>query len=261
MNYPSDITLEQYEEIRPLLETFKGNTKPRRISLYQVLCAIFYLLNTGCQWRMIPHDFPKWTTCYYYFRQWKQKDDEVEESLFDQILTRLVRESRVNEERKEKTSFCIIDSQSVKNAASAKSKGYDAGKKTSGIKRHIGVDTQGRPHFIHITTAEVTDRNGAVEGIDKNMENLSEVIRFLADGGYSGENFKNNIKRLIGADVKVIKRKQKGKFTVLAFRWIVERSFAWIEKFRRPGVSHFHGNASILFIILSTESLIISHLY
>ena len=233
MDYPSDITPEQYEEIRPLLEDFKADTKPRKISLYEVLCAIFYLLRTGCQWRMMPHDFPKWATCYYYFRQWKQKDDELDESLLDQILAKLVKASRVDEERKEKTSFCIIDSQSVKNAASAKSKGYDAGKKISGIKRHIGVDTQGRPHFIHVTTADVTDRNGAIEGIEKNMKNLSAVIRFLADSGYSGDNFKNEVEQLIGADVKVVKRKQKGKFAVLAFRWIVERSFAWIEKFRR----------------------------
>ena len=182
---------------------------------------------------MMPHDFPKWATCYYYFRQWKQKDDELDESLLDQILAKLVTASRVDEERKEKTSFCIIDSQSVKNAASAKSKGYDAGKKISGIKRHIGVDTQGRPHFIHVTTADVTDRNGAIEGIEENMENLSVVIRFLADSGYSGDNFKDEVEQLIGADVKVVKRKQKGKFAVLAFRWIVERSFAWIEKFRR----------------------------
>ena len=119
---------------------------------------------------MMPHDFPKCATCYCYFRQWKQKDDEFDESLLDQILAKLVKESRVNEERKEKTSFCIIDSQSVKNAASSKSKGYDAGKKISGIKRHIGVDTQGRPYFIHVTTADVTDRNGAIEGIEKNME-------------------------------------------------------------------------------------------
>ena len=82
-------------------------------------------------------------------------------------------------------------------------------------------------------TADVTDRNGAIEGIEKNMETLSAVIRFLADSGYSGDNFKNEVEQLIGADVKVVKRKQKGKFAVLAFRWIVERSFAWIEKFRR----------------------------
>ena len=111
MDYPSDITPEQYEEIRPLLEDFKADTKPRKISLYEVLYAIFYLLRTGCQWRMMPHDFPKWATCYYYFRQWKQKDDELDESLLDQILAKLVKASRVDEERKEKTSFCIIDSQ------------------------------------------------------------------------------------------------------------------------------------------------------
>ncbi|GFQ64323.1 hypothetical protein TNCT_662311 [Trichonephila clavata] len=128
-NYPSDISREQFEKIRPILESSRKKTRPRNLDLYEVFCAVLIVLKSCCQWRMLPKDFPK----------------------------------------KEKTSFCIIDAQSVKNTDTAEEKGYDAGKKISGIKRHIAVDTQGLPHAIHITTAEATDRSSAVEKAEKNL--------------------------------------------------------------------------------------------
>lgn len=97
----------------------------------------------------------------------------------------MVTEIRTNDCRSEKTSFCIVDSQSVKNTDRAENKGYDAGKKISGIKRHIAVDTQGLPHAILITTANVTDREGAVRMLDAEAKQLSEVQNILVDGGYS----------------------------------------------------------------------------
>ena len=121
----------------------------------------------------------------------------------------------------------------MKNTESAKEKGYDAGKKVSGIKRHIAVDTQGLPHSIHITTAEKTDRSGAIEMFEKTKENLVDVVNVLADGGYSGANFADEIKRIIDATVEVVKRNELHKFVVLPKRWVVERSFSWLEKCRR----------------------------
>jgi len=135
--------------------------------------------------------------------------------------------------RKDKTSFGIIDAQSVQNADTAEEKGYDAGKKVSGIKRHIVVDTMGLPHAIIVTTANITDRNGAIEMITLNLDNLSCVRKFLVDGGYSGENFANAVKELCGADVEVVKRNELHKFVVLPQRWVVERSFGWLDKARR----------------------------
>jgi transposase len=132
-----------------------------------------------------------------------------------------------------KTSFCIIDSQSVKNTDSAEQKGYDAGKKISGIKRHIAVDTQGLPHAILVTTADVTDRDGAVLMVGDARDNLSEVKNLLGDGGYTGNNFAMRIAGLIGATVQVVKRNELHKFVVLPKRWIVERTFAWLEKCHR----------------------------
>ena len=103
----------------------------------------------------------------------------------------------------------------------------------SGIKRHIAVDTNGMPHAISVTTANVTDRNGALCLIEKNKEHLSEVSNILVDGGYSGEKFANSVKALLGCEVEVAKRSELHKFAVIPKRWVVERSFGWLEKCRR----------------------------
>ena len=140
---------------------------------------------------------------------------------------------RIKDGRKPKTSFGIVDAQSVKNTETAHTKGYDGGKKVSGIKRHILVDTQGIPHAITITAANVTDREGALEMIEKHKENLSSVQALLVDGGYTGEPFREAVKRRIGASVEVAKRNELHTFVVIPKRWVVERSFSWLEKCRR----------------------------
>jgi len=131
------------------------------------------------------------------------------------------------------TSFLIVDAQSVKNTDSADEKGYDAGKKVSGIKRHIAVDTQGLPQAVAVTTAEVTDRNGALEAFDRCLDNLKEVKNVLVDGGYSGKPFAEAVEKKLGATVEVAKRNQLHTFEVMPKRWVVERSFGWLEKCRR----------------------------
>ena len=123
--------------------------------------------------------------------------------------------------------------QSVKNTDTAGHKGYDAGKKVSGIKRHIAVDTQGLPHAIHVTTADVTDRAGALAMFDRRRDGLSQVQNVLVDGGYTGKPFATAVQGLLGAAVEVVKRNELHTFVVLPKRWVVERSFAWLEKCRR----------------------------
>ena len=140
---------------------------------------------------------------------------------------------RIKDGRKEKTGFCIIDAQSVKNTDTAQEKGYDAGKKVSGIKRHIAVDTQGLPHAIAVTTANVTDRAGALEAFSLHKKALSEVQNVLADSAYSGENFAASVQEMLGATVEIVKRNEVHRFVVMPKRWVVERSFAWLEKCRR----------------------------
>jgi transposase len=127
----------------------------------------------------------------------------------------------------------IVDAQSVKNTDTAREKGYDAGKKISGIKRHIAVDTNGLPHAIEVTTANVTDRDGAILMTKRSKENLSKVKKLLVDGGYSGKKFATAIKKIIRTEVEVVKRSDLHKFVVIPKRWVVERSFAWLEKCRR----------------------------
>lgn len=121
----------------------------------------------------------------------------------------------------------------MKNTDSAREKGYDAGKKVSGIKRHIAVDTNGLPHGIGVTTADVTDRDGAITMGQGAKENLSDVQNILVDGGYTGETFAQKIKTILGATVQVVKRNELHTFKVLPQRWVVERSFGWLEKCRR----------------------------
>ena len=127
----------------------------------------------------------------------------------------------------------IVDAQSVKNTDTAREKGYDAGKKISGIKRHIAVDTNGLLHGVKVTTANVTDRDGAILLSKESKGNFSLVEKMLVDSGYSGEKFAVVIKKTIDAVVEVVKRNELHKFKVLPRRWVVERSFAWLEKCRR----------------------------
>lgn len=107
------------------------------------------------------------------------------------------------------------------------------GKKISGIKIHIGVDTCGRPHAILVTTADLNDREGAIQMIEKDMRNLSAVLKVMVDGGYTGDNFAFEIKDMLGAEVEVVKRNELRTFSVLPKRWVVERTFAWLDLFRR----------------------------
>jgi len=173
----------------------------------------------------------------------------------------LVGEAPTQSGRKTTTSFVIVDAQSVKNTDTAENKGYDAGKKVSGIKRHIAVDSNGLPHAILVTTANVTDRDGAIEMFIASKNNLSSVISVMVDGGYSGEKFAQNIKDLIGADVEVAKRNELHTFAVIPKRWVVERSFAWLEKCRRLWKNCERKiNTSLQFVTLAFIVLLIKRL-
>ena len=121
----------------------------------------------------------------------------------------------------------------MKNSDTAGSKGYDAGKKVSGIKRHLAVDTQGLPHAVAITTADVSDRKGAELAFEHCAEELQAVKSVLADGGYIGEDFADEVLGTLGATVQIAKRNELHTFEVIPQRWIVERSFSWLEKCRR----------------------------
>lgn len=189
------------------------------------------MLKSGCQWRMLPADFPKWRSVHAYFQIWSKK--EKAPSILEEVLKKKVGVVRINNGRSERTSMIIVDAQSVKNTDTAREKGYDAGKKISGIKRHIAVDTNGLPHAIEVTTANISDRDGVILLSKNAKKNLSDVKNVLVDGGYRGEKFAAHIKDILGARVEVVKRNELHTFVVLPKRWVVERSFGWLEKCRR----------------------------
>ena len=125
--YPSDISREEYALIREDLEGAKKRTRPRKYDLYDVFCAVLYVIQGGIQWRMLPNDYPQWQSVYYYFRVWSEKD-EAGVSILDRVLQKLVKQKRNEDSRRDKTTFGIVDAQSVQNADTAEEKGYDAGK-------------------------------------------------------------------------------------------------------------------------------------
>ena len=126
--YPSDITREEFEEIRPELENAKQKTRPRVYDLYDIFCAVLYLLKEGCTWRAIPHDFPKWQNVRYHYDTWAEAGDDGI-SLLDKIKQRLVKKARTEVGRDEATTMIIVDSKSTQNSDTGGTKGYDAGKK------------------------------------------------------------------------------------------------------------------------------------
>jgi len=126
--YPSDITREQYELVRHDLENFKKATRPRNYDLYDILCAILYIVKEGCTWRALPGDFPDWSSVYYYFRIWSTKY-EMGKSLLDRILVDLIVLERLSNDKEPKPTIIIVDSKSIQNADTAEVKGYDGGKK------------------------------------------------------------------------------------------------------------------------------------
>ena len=231
-NYPSDISFVQFSLVASELDSLKKKTKPKTVRPYDVFCAICYVLKGGIQWRMLPSDFPNWNTVYYYYRMWT-KVDESGTSAFERLLQKIVRLLRFDALKLESPSVCIIDSKSVKNADTAQKKGYDGGKKVSGIKVHAATDSLGLPHMIYVTTANVMDRDGAIEMLSNYINKLSKIEKFLVDKGYSGDNFANAVKELCDASIEVSTQKKKTYFVPEGNRWVVERSFGWLSKARR----------------------------
>ncbi len=127
--YPSDITREQFELIKHHLETARKVTHPREFDIYDVFCGVLYRLREGCRWRSLPHDFPKWKTCYYHYDTWRSAK-EGEESILDRVLRELVENERIINGREPQTTMTIIDSKTIQNTDTAEEKGYDAGKKS-----------------------------------------------------------------------------------------------------------------------------------
>ncbi|WP_105310495.1 IS5 family transposase, partial [Lactiplantibacillus plantarum] len=232
-DYPSNISRAQFALIQPDLENFRKHTRPRRYDLYDVFNAILYSLTTVCQWRELPHDFPEWHTVYRYYDMWRDKPDPTADSLLESLLKNCVASYRFAQGRLARTSFVIVDAQSVKTTDLTKNSGYDGGKKIPGIKRHLAVDINGLPMAVHVTTANVSERDGANALLALNKSQFDLVQRVMADGGYTGNNFAQSVQAMINAEVIIAKQSDLRHGQVTPQRWVIERSFSWLGKYRR----------------------------
>jgi len=226
--YPSDLSDAEYEKIQPHLPQPKTKRGRKRVHpLREVLNAIFYVLRTGCAWRMLPHDFPPWKTIYHYFRRWRQ--DGTWERLNAVLRTAV----RVAEGREPEPSAAIVDSQSVKTTETPGVRGYDAGKKVNGRKRHILVDTLGLLLMVVVHAANLQDRDGARTVFEKVKGKFARLQLIWADGGYAGK-LVDWVKDVCGWVLTIVKRPEgMTGFQVLPRRWVVERTFAWLGRYRR----------------------------
>src|SRR6476620_3987672 len=248
-SYPTNVSNSQWQIISKYLDVERN----RKYELREIVNAILYLVKTGCQWRMLPGDFPKWTIVYYYFSVWKKNET------FEQIHEFLVEKIRKQHNKNEEPSVGIIDAQSVKNTlVSSQDKGFDAGKKVKGIKRHIIVDTLGLILAVVIQSASVQDRDGAISVIDALTENWKKIIKIFADSGYRGELI-STVKHRFKIELEIIKRNELHTFKVLPKRWIVERTFAWIDTNRRNSKNYERLNdTSVAMVHLSAIRIMLN---
>jgi transposase len=231
--YPSDVNRVQFELIRPLLEGVRKRTKPRTVDLYEVFNAVLYLLKSGCQWSILPEGFPNWRTVHSYFAKWSAADQDGV-SVLERALKKSVGETREKLGRNAMTGFLIVDAQSVKNTGSAEQKGCDAGKKVSGISRHIAVDTQGMPYTIAVDHGRGDGQQRRV-GCHRPVQAKSGVGRErVGRWRLYGRTLADGVMERLKATVQVVKRNELHTFAVLPKRWVVECSFGWLEKCRRP---------------------------
>lgn len=220
--YPTDLNDMQWQ----VIENIQSDKRQREHSLRIIWNAIFYVNVTGCQWRMLPTDFPPWPAVYYYFRNWKRN------GLILQVHDALVELTRKNAGKNVTPSIGIIDSQSVKTTSvDGEERGYDAGKKTKGRKRHIVVDTMGLIICVMVHSAEIQDRDGAKLIMDKIKHDLVQLVKIFADGGYAGK-LVDYATKAYSWIIEIVKRNDTG-FKILPKRWIVERTFSWINNARR----------------------------
>ncbi len=225
--YPSDLTDEQWMRLAPHLPKAQLRGAPRRVKLRELINALLYLSRTGCQWRMLPHDLPEWETVYAYFSHWRG------DGTWERLNRELRIEVRVSEGKDPEPSAAILNSQSVKGTESSDQAGYDAGKKVSGIKRHVLVDTLGLLLKIMVLTADIQDRDGARTLLEKIKGFLPRLQKIWADGGYAGA-LVDWVQQTCGWILEIVKRSDLVKgFEVLPHRWIVERTFGWFNRARR----------------------------
>ncbi len=232
--YPSDTTDEQWQALQPevtavMAELVQVSGRPMDHDLRAMLDAVFYVARNGIEWRALPVDFPPHAAVYKFFERWTQR------GLPQTLVHRLRGKLRVHQGRSAEPTAAIADSQIVKAAdtVSKDSRGFHGGKKINGRGRHVAVDVEGWLLGIVVTGAQISDRAGARLLVMRLLNVFTTLQIMWADSGYDGKPLASWIERFAAITLQIIKRSDLPGFQVVSRRWVVERTFGWLLRYRR----------------------------